>query len=479
MKLLLCLLIGISLQCFTFAQDALHFLTYKVSDTIISRGDEYTLMHFHVVSDSIGKRILFEENDSIFNDEYNKFSRLVFHDRFSSFDIPTIPLNNIIYLKEKKIIIGLSKISISPYQIVIYTDKGELLFKGFNPFSLRLGLSQLEELILKYPGIRSCLEHLVVVKDKDDYLFDLSKCIINRIGRDSLLKLNGVILNPYFPGMSTATDQQFYNTKLYSSFYADGDPLYDLIMSGSIPFLLILNAENGEKVNIPLVSNCNIINQLEKSADKKILSGRIGIYHYNSSKNCSAVDGTQLYTSIENKIVIRSAKMRNSLKHINLESDSIHIKKINDSVFSLKPLYPNIMINLSFTDMRNHSILDIIKVYCIDPFSFSFNVNTVDPYYWKEIIRQMKIISLKPLRQGCLKYLDNYKLISFELGLSREGNMLLKSSFKGDEQLTDEFKNSILRIAESGDQLIMKNLIIKTDKNELLKFPSYELLYFQ
>lgn len=272
------LLLSITLFFFGFGlsqpnQDACYkrVLSDMFSDTIFLKGPDYTLMHFHIISDDIEKKILHDRKDSVFSDEFNRFSRLVFHSLTHSFDVPTIPLTNIIYLKEKGIIIGFSKITISPFQVVIYSEDGELVFKrALGPFVVILSKSQMSDLAKNFPILLSCMLQMPIIKKDNTYQLEISPCLLNAIGPDSLIKRYGIKASPYFPLMSHPTDQPNYSSDRYYNFFSDSDPLYDLIMIGSIPYLLILNSEAGEKINIPLVPNCNILKELQDGSMGKV-----------------------------------------------------------------------------------------------------------------------------------------------------------------------------------------------------------------
>ena len=223
-------------------------------DTLQVKGDDYLITHYHLVSSELNKRMISESKEEIFNDSSNQYSRLIFEgpDNYK-FNVPTIPLTHIVYLKKSRLIIGLSKIVASPYHIVIYSTSGKLLCKRtLKNLELRLDKKELKNLLKAYPGLTRCLAQNIIVKENDNYNIEISTCLLNIIGRESLLKMNRIVSSPYFPLMSTSFDSRLYSKYYYS--FSDSDPLYDLIMVGSVPYLLILNSEDGSKVNIPLIS---------------------------------------------------------------------------------------------------------------------------------------------------------------------------------------------------------------------------------
>ncbi len=241
---------------FRKTDDSLNSLPDIYSDTLTIKGDDYLITHYHKVSSLVNKKLLSDFNDDLFSDTLNKFSRLIFESNYKlSFNIPTIPLTNIIYLKKAGLIVGLSKIVNSPYHIVIYSTDGTLLCKrSLQNLELKLNRADIKYLLTNKPKLKECFSKNVIVKDQDNYYLELSRCLLSTIGKDSLLKMNKIAVNKYFPFMSVSKDSRLYSRYNYS--FSDSAPFYDLVMVGSVPYLLILNSEDGTKINIPLVSNC-------------------------------------------------------------------------------------------------------------------------------------------------------------------------------------------------------------------------------
>ena len=123
----------------------------------------------------------------------------------------------------------------------------------------------LHNLLKIYPQLCACLTQNIFVKKNDHYFFEISRCLLQILGRDWLLKTKKITSSLYFPLMVTSFDSHIYRKYYYS--YSESDPLYDLIMIGSVPYLLILNSEDGRKVNIPLVpADTDILCNLHESA---------------------------------------------------------------------------------------------------------------------------------------------------------------------------------------------------------------------
>jgi hypothetical protein len=228
-------------------------------DTLRVKGDDYRITHYHIVSNEINRTMVMDSTDEIFNNTSNHYSRLVFEGPSNhSFNIPTIPLTHIIYLRKMGLIIGLSKIVVSPYHIVIYSTEGKLLCKRtLNNLELKFNKKEINDLFKFHLKLRGCLSQNVIVKENEDYYIEASRCLLQIAGRETLLKMNKIVTNHYFPAMGHSMDGNLYS-KYYNSF-SDSDPFYDIIMIGSVPYVLILNSEDGSKVNIPLLSSKSLL----------------------------------------------------------------------------------------------------------------------------------------------------------------------------------------------------------------------------
>ncbi len=239
--------------------------TYSRTDSIKTAGDDYMVLGKCVYSLAIEKKID-SVTDSIFLDSYNQFSRLLFfRQQKLVFDVPTIPLSNVVYLKDRGVIIGLSNIQLSPYHIVIYDTSGVLLYKGvLGALMLKMNISDVEHAITLFPDLYSALFKFMVFKDAGFYYIPLAKDIYKKVGWTNFLgKLEGkYIANPLVPDMGPV-NPSFGRYAYYIGPFSKTDPIIDLIKVGSVPYVLILRGEKGETVNLPLISNCDIIRDIE------------------------------------------------------------------------------------------------------------------------------------------------------------------------------------------------------------------------
>jgi hypothetical protein len=232
-------------------------------DSLKLFGTDYEILHYHIASEQIEKRMRSDSLYDAFNDSLNQNSRLIFTDYSlnKNFNLATIPLTHIIYLQKLGMIVGLSKFISSPYQIVIYSVDGKLLVRrSLKDLIFKFDKKELKELCNRYPCLFSALTNNVVVKKGDSYYVQPTKCLTKNMGKDSVLSINKVVENEDFPLMGYGTDGGIFQE--YYGFFSESSPFSDLIMVGSVPYLLILNSEDFKKVNIPLLSNCDIIKEL-------------------------------------------------------------------------------------------------------------------------------------------------------------------------------------------------------------------------
>lgn len=248
-------------------------IVYSHADTIKVKGDNFhNIIYYNHMSEDIFKEKIFNRySDEIFCDSFNDFSRLVINGYNSTIEIPTIPLTHIYILISKNIIVGLSQYTVSPYNIVLYSMEGKLLYKSkISIFEFKLKKEELKRLVTTYPDIRYCFEqNRNAFKDGEYYYLEFTNCLINKTGnRDSVLAIKEVISNHYFPRIAiptnTLTATGKYRYREYAGFIDNSDPFYDLIMIGTVPYLLILNDADGKKVEIPLVPNCDILKEIEE-----------------------------------------------------------------------------------------------------------------------------------------------------------------------------------------------------------------------
>ncbi len=222
------------------------------------------LLHYHIASEEVEKKMRYDSLNNIFNDTANSYSRLIFKKNTGiiQFSIATIPLTNIIYLPKNGFIIGLSKIVASPYQVVVYSTGGKLLAKlpvknllyNFNKKDLQL-------LYNNFPTIKTWLANSVVIKNANGYYVTPNWFFAKYINSSPVINDVEIVQNPNFPLMGYGTEGGIF--KEYDGFYSTVAPVADLVMAGSVPYMIVLQTEDLQKLNIPLLPNCNIIEELK------------------------------------------------------------------------------------------------------------------------------------------------------------------------------------------------------------------------
>lgn len=250
------------------------------SDTTIVKDSLGECTHIKLISEKkdIDYRMNFENN--LFNDRLNKHTRLIYKSKFDSFNIPTAPLSHLYILREKGIILGLSSYENSTYNVLIYSFSGKLLLKrSLNPVALNLTKNDLKYLIQVYPRFKTFItnETPFVLKRKDSFYIETSHQMITHLSLNRKRDRKNIIVKTfgacrYFPErLRTSSnqvdfividDKEFYRFKSHTQFFNLDNPLVDLIMDIDIPYVLILRDYKNEIVNIPLVSNCDILSEL-------------------------------------------------------------------------------------------------------------------------------------------------------------------------------------------------------------------------
>lgn len=234
-------------------------------DTLKVHGKNYSITHYHTISREVEKKNFLYSNDEIFSNDLNDFSRLIFKSSKDSFNIASVPLTHIEFLKDQGLILGLSKISTNSYHIVLYQTNGKLLSKrSLDLFELKLNKEDLKYFIKNHPEVKDCISQGTIITKTDSfYYIELSRCILKKIGKDSIINNKAFTSNHFFPFMDVIISETGFSFQKYYNSYSKVKPFNSLIMVGGRPQVLILNSEDGKKVKIPLLSNCNIVDEIK------------------------------------------------------------------------------------------------------------------------------------------------------------------------------------------------------------------------
>lgn len=232
-------------------------------DTIRAESENVTVYYTRIESNSIEKTIQnINNDDQIFDSTFNHFSRLVIsRPSERSITLSTVPLEKIIILEKKGFIIGLSKIEASPYQIVIYNLKGELVSKSrINTHIVKLKHERIQEFKNHLPNLYNCLKiNDIVIKKNEFYYYPISHCMLNNIGEKGVAEVlddSEIVYTPYVKFKVLLTTPNGISFSRLHGFYHETDPLNELVLVMGVPYILVLNSEEDEPLYIPLVSNC-------------------------------------------------------------------------------------------------------------------------------------------------------------------------------------------------------------------------------
>lgn len=266
MKINLIILILLKCSVFVFSQKIFleeHPLYNKHStiDTSEFYSKELTILHTLVRSDKIDRKFLNKE-DSVFNNT-NKISTLFITNRsLITIEIPTIPIDHIVIDDTKELIIGLSRAEVSPYNIVIYNFRGELLFKKkILPLELVLDSTNYKKFQRLFPEF---FKYATINKQilKIDSLYHVDLGYWHKLPedkKDSIRSWGWMRISHIFSDLSTDSFDGTPSYKLtkYTNFYSQTDPFYDFEIRDSKIIGIILNDEFGGKVKIPIYIDKN------------------------------------------------------------------------------------------------------------------------------------------------------------------------------------------------------------------------------
>jgi hypothetical protein len=236
-------------------------------DTLTAFSESCSVYHYHERSSDRAKQMFSMNDDDIFDSSINNFSTIkILQSGFDPIEVHTIPLDNIIILEDKKLIIGLTKIEVSPFKIVIYKFDGHLIYKGNLGVSvIRINYPKLKQLTQRFPSlIASFKASGNVIKQDSLFSVELTPSAKKILGSDFMRKylLENWIFSGYlsFHIATNCWGGDYYHRLLGG--YMGSSPYNNLISIGDVPFILILNDVQGGKSYIPLVSNCDIQSEL-------------------------------------------------------------------------------------------------------------------------------------------------------------------------------------------------------------------------
>lgn len=201
---------------------------------------------------------LFKE-DLVFNDSVNKSARLFITDRrHITTEIPTIPIDHIIIDDSNEIIICLSRAEVSPYNIVLYNFKGELLFKKkILPLEIVLDSVNFNHFRDSFSAFYDyAYRNKQILHINGLYYIDLAYWHnLSKYQTEKIMELDWMEPLHYFPNLFSENFDGTppYELSKYTNFYSQTDPFYDYEYQNGMIKCIILNDEYGGRVKIPIV----------------------------------------------------------------------------------------------------------------------------------------------------------------------------------------------------------------------------------
>lgn len=244
----------------------------KYIDTIRTVSEKCKVVHYHHrFSSGRSRQMLLMDDNDIFNDTVNDFSKLIISQMggYEPIVVSTIPLDNIVVLDSAELIIGLTKITTAPYKVVVYKFNGDLVYKGSLGIDMiKISRRKLRSITQKFPElIASFKENGNVVKRDSLYYIELTpktKQVLGTEFRSTYFSDEWLFLGLYLPFQIATSWSDGYQYHRYKGGYLSSSPYNDLVVVNGVPFVLILNDVEGNKSYVPLVSNCDIEKELSQ-----------------------------------------------------------------------------------------------------------------------------------------------------------------------------------------------------------------------
>lgn len=201
--------------------------------------------------------VIRNSNDSIFSSDFNKFSKIIICNNYSydSVSLSTIPISDLIIDDRNGLIICLSRIQVSPWNIVIYNFDGKLMAKK-KILPLELKIDSADYIIFKetFPSYyKYAFNQKQITYESSFYFVDMGYWKFMSEQKKQLIRSHKwVQVSHYFPKLFTqSTLISEIRPSEYINFYSRTDPFYEIVQL-DITLNIVLNNEFGKRVAIPL-----------------------------------------------------------------------------------------------------------------------------------------------------------------------------------------------------------------------------------
>jgi hypothetical protein len=164
------------------------------------------------------------------------------------------------------------------------------------------------------------------------------------------------------------------------------------------------------------------------------------------------------------------------LSKIELSGESLVVKKINDSIYNVRPLVANSELIIIVVDKNSYRVVDSLLVRSGEvPFSFSITkLNFRDvAHSYKDIFSQMKGLYCYSKNKECKDYAALWSVISYEIVLRRSDLTILRIKMVGGQLIPNVFKQNLIKEFQKEDIILAQNIILKNSVNEYIRIGSY------
>ncbi|HMT72686.1 MAG TPA: hypothetical protein PKA77_01340 [Chitinophagaceae bacterium] len=199
---------------------------------------------------------------------------------------------------------------------------------------------------------------------------------------------------------------------------------------------------------------------------------RFSLEHINKKKYCPDF----LYAEVDCLMKLKTRDKKIDLATIDLSGETTSVRKVNDSVYSVRPLVLNSEITITVIDNNSYKVIDSVLIRSGDyPFKFGITqLNIRDmAHSYRDIFSQMKRLYFYSLNKECMDYASIWQVISYELVLKRGSSSILRIRMHGNEVIPNKFKQNLIMKFQQEDVLMAQNIHLKNSIGECIRVDSY------
>jgi hypothetical protein len=197
---------------------------------------------------------------------------------------------------------------------------------------------------------------------------------------------------------------------------------------------------------------------------------KIQFVNNHKAKDCYA----GLFSLVENEWKLEGNL---DLRNIEILSDSMSIRRKNDSVIIIIPKFENVYGKIYFSDRKTKTKIDSVIKYCNNnPFVFALTPN-YNQHIWdpkKEIIRLYSFSK----NSDCFDYSKDYKIVSYSLLIKRNDSTVIENRLMGAQLISKAIKDEVSGKAMKGDILYASNVRLINKNGHEITIKDYPLIKF-